>query len=333
MNAVRRRRILLERPDFDGIAKLMGSGFTLQEALSLLETPACSYAFDHIRNLLTEGMQPADFFPDISPKEYRPYLSGFLQCLPFSDALQLCMDVVSGEEAQRKEYVHGLFYPCMMFLCTIGGVTLFNEFCFPPLLSLMEGFHVASSDYTLLRIILRLIGAVVAIVLLLAGIVITWFVRRKSRINAYLFFAKHFPNAICIQYETTDFIRFYLQCVKMNMATKESLNILCSLQNRPVIQFLAEVMTRSLKTGEPFRQAVELPWLDPALNRFMKIAYYSSDMENMLSGYLQMAKERSHRQCVRITRIVQILSYAAIGTIVILIYQIMLLPMKLLAGI
>ena len=319
--------------DCEGIAKLMRNGFTLQETLALLETPGNRRVFQHIAYMLEQGELPDRFFPDLCPRVYQSYLSGFLSCLPFGDAMQLCIEIVAGEEAQKKEYVQGLFYPCMMLLCTIAGVTLFNEFCFPPLLSLMESFHTTSADYRLLRIILRMIGIATFVLLLSGGILLVWSSRERHRIGVYVFFAKHLPSSIYVQYESADFIRYFLQCIRMRVPTRESLRILQAVPHRPIIRFLAGVLERCLIIGEPFSSALDMPWLDPTLIRFMKIAFYSSEMESMLEGYLAMSKERSQRQCKRITRVVQILSYAAIGTIIILIYQIMLLPMKLLGGI
>ena len=311
----------------------MNSGLTLQETLSLLETPANRKTFDAVRNRLEQGIQPSDFFPSICPYVYRSYLSGFLKCLPFAEALRLCMEIVAGEEAQKKEYVRGLFYPCMMFLCTITGVTLFNEFCFPPLLSLLESFHVSSQEYTVLRIVIRIAGILIASGIIAGSFVVLWCRRESNQIGAYLFFAKHFPSSVFVQFESADFIRYFLQCIRMHVPTRESVQILKTVPHRPIITFLAGVMEKSLQYGEPFHEAVEMPWLDPSLIRFMNIACFSFEMETMLESYLEMSKERSRKQCRRITRLVQILSYSAIGLIVILIYQIMLLPMKLLGGI
>ncbi len=311
----------------------MSSGFTLQESMALLETPGSRSVFRHIRSLLEEGKQPDRFFPELCPHAYRAYLSGFLSCLPFSEALQLCSEVVSGEEAQRNEYVRGLFYPVMMLICTIAGITLFNEFCFPPLLSLLEGFHVSAEDYSLLRLLIRAAGILFLAVLLIAGCLAIFLKNPAGQIKAYVFLARHFPASFIVQYESADFIRFFLQCIRMKVPTKESIRILSAVQQRPVIRFLAGVMEQMFLTGETFRTAVEESWLDPSLIRFMKIAYYSFDMESMLEGYLEMSRQRARRQCIRITRTVQILSYLSIGIIVILIYQIMLLPMQLLAGI
>ena len=324
---------MLDRLDCEGIARLMSSGLTLQETLSLLETPANRNAFNAVKNALEHGRQPSDFFPSICPGVYRSYLAGFLKCLPFAEALRLCIEIVAGEETQKKEYFQGLFYPCMMFLCTVAGVTLFNEFCFPPLLSLLESFHVSSDEYTLLRIMIRIAGILIASGITACTLFILWCRRESRQISAYLFFAKHFPSSVFVQYESADFIRYFLQCIRMHVPTRESIQILKTVPHRPVITFLAGVMEKSLQYGEPFHEAVEMPWLDPSLIRFMNIACFSLEMETMLESYLEMSKERSRKQCRRVTRLVQILSYSAIGVILILIYQIMLLPMKLLGGI
>ena len=93
--------------DCEGIAKLMRNGFTLQETLALLETPGNRRVFQHIAYMLEQGEHPDRFFPDLCPRVYQSYLSGFLSCLPFGDAMQLCIEIVAGEEAQKKEYVQG----------------------------------------------------------------------------------------------------------------------------------------------------------------------------------------------------------------------------------
>ena len=308
----------------------MANGFTLQDALSLLESPSNKAVFDMIREKLKNGDELTGFFADLCPKSYRTYLSGFLKCLSFSESLTLCMEVVNGEEAQKKEYRRGLFYPCMMFLCTIAGVILFNEACFPPLLSMMRGFHVEGNNYETLRIFLRIFSVTVILILTACLIVLFWYRKESHRVAGYRLCARYLPSSIYVQYESVDFIRFFLQCIRMSVPTRESIRILASIDHKPVIRFLAETIERALLSGDSFEEAVDIPWLDPSLLRFLKIAFYSSEMESMLEGYLEMAHERSRRQCIRITRTVQILSYACIGVILILVYEVLMLPLQIL---
>ena len=327
---LRQRRTSIDRLDYEGIARLMANGFTLQDTLHLLESPANQMVFQEIETRLQNGEELTSFFPDCCPKAYRMSLEGFLKCLSFSEALSLCLEVVNGEQQQRQEYRKGLFYPCMMFLCTLAGVILFNEFCFPPLLSMMKGFHVESTHYDLLRVGFRLLSGSVILLLLLSSAILLFFRQKSHRIQGYLLCAKYAPNSIYIQYESTDFIRFFLQCVRMHVPTRESLRILASIEQKPVICFLARTIETALVNGDSFEEALDVPWLDPSLLRFLKIALYSSEMESILERYLEMARQRSIRQCKRITKSVQILSYACIGVILILVYEVLMLPLQIL---
>ena len=298
--------------------------------MALLRGKSNQEVFSHIERMLNEGNKLPQFFPDLCPREYRVYLCGFLKCLSFSDSLTLATQVVNGEEAQKKEYIRGLFYPCMMFLLTIAGVLLFNEFCFPPLLSMMEGFHVSGGNYDLTRLLFRVFSGTVILFLLIGLSLLFYFTRRKHQVRGYTLLSTRFPESIFVQYESADFIRFFLQCIRMNVSTRETIRILKEIPQKPVIAFLAETLENSLLKGNPFEQAVQMPYLDPALSRFLRIAFYSSQMETMLEGYLEMSKERSRRKCRKITRIIQVISYLSIGAVLILVYQILMLPLSIL---
>ena len=298
--------------------------------MALLKGKNNREVFGYIEKMLNDGNNLPQFFPDLCPKQYRAYLSGFLKCLSFSDSLSLANEVVIGEEAQKKEYFRGLFYPCLMFLLTVAGILLFNEFCFPPLLSMMEGFHVKSGNYEITRLLFRVFSGSVILALSAALLLLFYYTRLPNQVKGYILLSRRFPDSIFVQYESTDFIRFFLQCIRMNVSTRETIRILRDIPQKPVIAFLAKTLETSLLEGNPFEQAVRMPWLDPALLRFLKIAFYSSEMESMLEGYLQMSQERSRRQCRKITRIIQAFSYLSIGAVLILVYQILMLPLSIL---
>ncbi|MBR2829471.1 MAG: hypothetical protein IKE68_02875, partial [Solobacterium sp.] len=55
-------------------------------------------------------------------------------------------------------------------------------------------------------------------------------------------------------------------------------------------------------------------------------------MEAMLSGYLETAGDRLNRRCRRLTRAMQLVAYVLIGLIVIMMYQILLLPLSIMTN-
>lgn len=309
----------------------MDNGFTLQEAMNLLENSSNRIVFQSIRNRLESGEGINEAFHNCCPKIYRRYFEGFILYLPFLKSLTLSMHTVEAEEQQKKQLEKGLMYPCGLFLATIAGMILFNELCFPPLLSMMKGFHVSMGGYQYFHQIVRIVSVVLITVLILVTVLLLWFSRENHLVQGYRIAKKVNPNSFLIQYASMDFIRFYLECIKMGIHTRECLQIIGSIEHKPLIVFLAKEMERELMNGEKFETAAESPYLDAALSRFMKIAVYASDMERMLDGYLLMCRDRIQRQCKKMTRIIQLVSYSAIGLILVLVYQLLMLPLMVMA--
>ena len=322
---------LLERLDCEGIQKLMENGFTLQEAMNLLENRKNRIVFQSIRNSLENGEGISKAFHKCCPRVYRHYFEGFILYLPFLKSLTLSMRTVEAEEQQKKQLEKGLMYPCGMLFATVAGMIVFNELCIPPLVSMMKGFQVSMGGFQNFHQIVRIVSVIVTVFLILSAGILIWFNQEANLVNGYRIARKILPNSFLIQYASMDFIRFYLECIKMGIHTRECLQIIQSIDHKPLIGFLAHEMEHELMNGEKFETAAESPYLDEALSRFMKIAVYSSDMERMLDGYLLMCRDRIQRQCRKMTRIIQLLSYSSIGLILILVYQLLMLPLMVMA--
>jgi competence protein ComGB len=309
----------------------MQNGFTLQDSLQLLESSRNHEAFEKIRSQLSAGSSASEALLGFCPPVYRRYLEGFLQILPLQESLTLSIRTVQQEESQRKEYRKGLLYPCALFLATVVGLILFNELCFPPLLSMMRGFRVSLDSFAGFHAAARVISSVLIIMLACAGVCTAWFLQEPHQIRGYQILKRILPQSMIIQYASMDLIRFFLECTKMGIHTKQSIAVMKGISHRPIICFLAGEIEQSLIAGDSFEHAVDSPYLDTALTRFMKIAVYSANLETMMEGYLTMSLERVHRQCAVLTRVIQICCYAGIGAILIMVYQILLMPLSIMS--
>ncbi|MGN1389096.1 MAG: type II secretion system F family protein [Bulleidia sp.] len=324
---------MIDREDCQGIQRLMESGFTLQESMDLLASGKSSRAFAEIRRRLEDGEEAASFFQDYCPKEYRGYFSGFLQTLPFRECLSLAIAIAEGDRKEKEAIRRKLFYPCAMLGAVIAGIFLFTKFCFPPLLSMVKSFHGGIEQYVLIQNVLKTSCVILSIVLAALTLLVLFFLPEARQKQGYLLLQKVLPDSLLIQYVSMDFIRFFHQCLSRNIPTRRSLHLLKTISHKPVIRFLAEEIEKGLLEGNPLEQAVDLPGLDPALARFMKLAVYSGNAEEMLKGYLEMSEEKGSLRIARITRIIQGASYASIGVVLILIYQILMMPLQILTQI
>ena len=326
-------KTLLSKYDCQALQQLMQAGFSLGQTLHLMVNKQNLSTIKLIQTRLENGQKIEDFFGEYCPKEYRSYFHGFIQYLPFLECITLCNNILTDESKQKKELKKGLAYPCLLFFGVWIGVVFFSELCLPALVSLMAGFHITSTSFEVIRLVIRIGAGILSIFCLTTSILIIYFNNTKRKVQGYKLFQKYIPQSIICQYTSAEFVRFFLQCLKVNVSTKQSLSIIQAIPKKEIIVFLSKQIEESLLEGERMDKAMENKYLDVNLARFFKIAYYSGNMENMLESYLIMAKKRIQRQCQVFTKTVQIVSYCSIGLVLILVYQILMLPLSILSQI
>ena len=323
---------MIDALDLEGLVRLMESGFSLTESMSLIEQKHNREAFAAIRDELARGHALDSFFPACLPQRFRVYAAGFLRWLPFVTALSLAWEMSSSEQKLRREMIRQLAYPLLLLSGTITGILLFSRFCFPPLITMMSGFHVPLDSFAVLQKTAFLTG-IAGLLAMLGAAGFLMLIRIPAyRIKAYEFLLKCFPDSLWIEYESIVFVRFFSQCLARKISTRQAMELLRNMSHRPLTAHIAEVLDGSLNRGDPFVQAAETPLLESALLRFIRIAASGAGMEAMLDGYLDTARDRLVRRCRRLTRYLQMLAYALIGLIVIMMYQILLLPLSIMTN-
>ena len=309
----------------------MENGFTLKEALELLENAKNRACFCEIRSRLENGEKIALFFHEYCPKVFRSYYSCFAAYVPFLESLRLSMAVVAEEEQQKSLYRKGLLYPCLLFLASLAGVILFNELCFPALMSLADGFHIRSVDYHHLQMLIRFATTSVAALLLVLAVLFAYYSRPQNQVRGYQIASRWHVLPGLRQHASADFVRFFRQCQKTGIRTREAMELLKNMKQKPLVQFLAGTIDQSLLRGRKMETAMQDPHIDGTLTRFFTVAVYSSNLERMLDGYLAMSSARIQRHCRIITAAVQTASYLSIGAVIIVVYQLLMLPLSILA--
>ncbi len=270
------------------------------------------------------------FFHLYCPKKYKPLFESFIQCMPFLESLSTCIEITQAEDKNRKEMIHGMFYPTMLLIGVIVGVYLFNELILPNMIGLLSGFQMQSSQYVLLQVIIRygirfLLSSVLFICLM-----IVFFLQNKQIVNTYKIISQYFPNGIFVQSISAKFARFFLECQKRNISTKDTLEILMRVHEQPCISYIACILNQHLLKGETMMQALNETHIEKTLLRFFRIAIISSNCEEMLEGYLQMVQLKKEIAIKRFSRYVQLFSYSLIGFVMIFVYQILMVPMTML---
>lgn len=320
---------ILSQIDFEGICHLLKNGFTIAEILLLLKDRRNQHVFEEIQFHLQNGEEVGIFFEKYCPKKYRNYFGGFIKFLPFAQSAELTLDIVKVEQVQRKELIRQLYYPVLLFLFTLFGMVVFNRYCFPSLLNMMIGFRINDNRLILFHHFISFLSIAFLLILVLILSLLIYFQSPSKQVRAYKMISGLTNSSLIVEIHSLAFILFFLQCIKIGTSTKESMAILKSIPNKPVVHFLASGIEEIFVQGEAFTKAFSLPGVDRELGKFIQIAVLSSDIEEMLSGYIQLTEAKISRKLKSYAKLMQIISYCMIGLILVLVYQILLLPMTL----
>ncbi len=326
----RHKETSLRKEDCIAIDHLCTSGFTLQQSLEILREKKNEEIFQIITTKLQRGESLNQFFIEICPHEYQIFLAGFLQYMPLEEALSISLSLASQAEIEKKELVKGMLYPTMLLLGMMSGMYLFTTFVLPAMLSLLSGFHMSTINYTFLQSIIQLLSIVFLIMAFLCIIFTIYALSPSHIVQSYQFLSKKHNRSILVQYASSQFARFFVECHRRKISTNQTLAILQEIKHQPLVQYIAKEMNQSLVQGTTILEAVQHTHVEASLIRFFKIATVSSTTDEMIDGYLKMVKERTTMQIRKFSYEVQIVSYSFVGAVLIFVYRILLIPMQML---
>jgi competence protein ComGB len=321
--------IRLSEEDCEGIGQLMQAGFSFQEAMDLLEDQKTERCFAQMRRKLRRGETIQDFFPEYCPRELKANVEGFLSCMPFTESLAASIEIHKQESKLRKEIFRGMCYPTVLLAGVLAGIQIFNTCVMPNMLSLVRGFGTGDDGLEGVQLLIGSVSKAGLIAVLVLVCVVLFFLQPSRIAKTYAFIASHHSRSLLVQYASISFVRFYLASVKRKVSTQKSLMVIMSLKQSPLASCIAKSLNAGLLEGETMDQAVHGAKVEESLQRFFRIAVHSGGAETMMQAYLERMRLKCLSQVKAYSKVVQLLSYSAIGLVLITVYRVLMLPMKL----
>lgn len=233
--------------------------------------------------------------------------------------------------------MHALFqknlaYPLLMLGVSLAGILIFNTFCFPAMLSMMEGFAPADFSLTAMADLLKISSYCMLVLLAAAASFSIYLLPPQNRVRTYERLCQMPLGSLWVQYESLDFARFLTESLHAGLATQQAMTLFSRLSFHPLAADLAQKTEKALQEGESLDAAMQRPEFDPLLPRFLRLAAYVDEPAALLESYIDMGTKRLEARIHRLLKILEGISYACIGYMVILVYQVLMLPLNLLGS-
>ena len=311
----------------------MENGFSFTDALQILKTKRNERRITHVLEKLEQGQTFKEAFSLLLPHCYRRYFNNFIRYLPVLESMRISVELATHEEKMKQKMMKDMVYPVVMLFVMFIGMYLFNGFVFPQMMTLMTSFEINVSSYYFLRSLIQLLSWLVTILFVVGMLLWVVFQEPNRKCWLYRVLVKYVPDSLMVQKASAEFARYFLECVRVRISTKQTMKILLDMKEKPLVRLIAQELNDALSKGESFEVTLHTPFVEHALQQFFQIALHGSNCEKMLEGYLVMNQQRHIKQVRIFTRSVQLSCYGAIGLILLVIYQILMLPMQMLQNI
>ena len=163
-----------------------------------------------------------------------------------------------------------------------------------------------------------------------ALLILVIYIQKEERLKKlYLFLASNYSQSLFVKFYSQEFMRYFIECTRNGLSTKNTIQIMKSIPKKPIIYMLSCEIEQALLEGTTFINAIKDTHLDQDLMRFMQIAIYSKEKENILEKYLSYSDIYIEKRISKITTVLQSCAYVTIGFFMIVVYQILMVPLSL----
>lgn len=311
---------------------LMQSGYSFQMCMQYLKTTENQDVFERMHFHLKNGDPYENWLPDCFYPKIANHLKSFMKFLRVQDALSLSIQIYQQQIESYQQLLKMAVFPMMMFCVCLLSVQLFCAFCMPVLISMMKGFQVSTLGIEIMFHVLMTISAVLLLLMIITGIGIVWFTRKKRIVLAVVFLYQMKFGKLVEKELSLDFARMMFQCIRLGIPTKKALEMLKQCTHQPLIVFLSWHVEQVLIKGGNLEEALSIRYLDPALQRIMKTAVLSGNVLELLEGYLIVSQQKRKKRLELTAKVIQTTSYVLIAMMIVLVYQVLFLPLSMLEG-
>lgn len=311
----------MKRYEWEALAQLLKQGYPFREAYEMLQgDQRLFYAMEKgypLSKCLVQGHH----------EPFYEHLRFFLDITALPNAILSALAIDDITRKIQSKLLKEISYPLFLFLMSFCTLMVFTTFILP---QLIQSFDMSSSSFLLMAVaILKLFSYIVLwgmIIVLIIGLLM----KRSLSIKLFVLNAIRF-SALPQQYCSYLLAAYYTQFIRHGISTKNAMAFLAQLKTTSLLSICAQQIEDKLLKGMSLDECLkEQKWLDKSFIKHWHIGSHTQNMEAAMIQYQDFQSEQWKRLLKRTGKSIQVFSYGFVAGMVILVYQIMLVPLQLL---
>lgn len=305
---------------FIQLANLLEKGYPLAQSLLILDE-----GYQGIVDELEKGVSFYDCVIAKGRGIFHQHCRFFIELSTLPKAIMNAARLVEKQQTMKKLWVKETSYPLFILFFAMVTLFVFTSAIFPQLeitFSEFENFHQLSSMTQILKGITYLLLGL--FFLLPLAILICY----KTAYRKLLYRIPLFLELISYLIASD-----MLSLIRCGCSTKEMFTYLHRLRERGLSSEVSNELFLALQEGKSFDDTISCSnHLSHRFKYFFKCGIHTQQLESCLNDYLHFQQERWIKQIKAACIGIQCFAYGFIAIIVVLIYQIMLLPLEMIGS-
>lgn len=314
----------METRDWSYLCELLNQGYPLIEAIQLLDLPA-----ERLHMELSNGKSILEILLQGEKGSFYEYLRFFSNVMSFPDAIDSALSLSSFESKLRKYLLKKSIYPLFILLFAYAMLCFFSIAIIPQMMNSFnqnKDFIELSSFISFIEIICKLFG--VFVILLMISMI--YLMRHRELCSKLLW--KWFRHWRWIQdYESYLFAGYLMQMEKHGVSTRQSMHFFQSIRKDTLFYIFIFHIQKQLEQGMSLKDIItNNEILNKDFIHMFAIASATMKLQQIFSSYMKQQEYRWEERMKKISMIIQIISYVFVGLVVLVVYQMMLVPLSML---
>lgn len=310
---------------FKLLSLLLKKGYPLSKSLLAIDDK-----YIELTTQLENGISFQEVLLDGRKGLFYDHVRFFLEFSTLSDAIDCAVNLIETKEKLKKHWLKETTYPLFVFAFSLLTLFLFTNVILPQMSSLFEEMGNMGSLRKIIFLMKYVaIFLIIASIVLLGLIIMAKFSDSFKKSAYQLFFHRVSIIKEMISYNVA--LNFY-QLMSKGCSTRQIFSFLNRIKQNAVMQLVTNEIKFNLEQGVDFTMLIETnDAFCKTFKFFFKIGIEGQNLENTLLDYLQFQEEKWIRTIKIISKGIQLFAYCFIAVLVIIIYQIMLVPMELMS--
>ena len=308
-------------------SELIDSALLIQKGYSMKESFQIVGVHETILTKLDQGDDWHQFLNINKRDPFYVSFSFFLDVMPFHLAVISTNDYVEMKKNLRNNWLKEIAYPIFTLFFAILVFIIFNQLIYPQLCILTD----LKQDHMklILDFMMNILSVFILLIVLISMFISFLFHHKKDWY--YLFYQNFFYKLSLVRKLISyDYTIHSLVLMKQGYSTKQVFECLQRMKTESFLAYDIKEMMNDFHQGKEMIEIImNHPRFDHRFKYLFKIGYYGGNLEERLEDYVRIQEKEFHKLLRKSTQIITLSAYSFIGFLVIVIYQMLLIPLNI----